>query len=281
MVEINPYAQPQQNTPRPSTIVDVIAETKRIVDAAARSNPLRNAIIDDGVVRWRGNYTDATTGDRSYYVRIGELDDVEQDPVLGKPQRGFSIRRDDPSGSIAFQVADWDANWRPGGPLRQRVRMYDRNGKPIFEEGLNGGLAWPWTSVCLYSMSDTTRPYTIATTTTAWQLVAFAEVYAHGPIVEAMGQILMGLNYSMDLRLSVGAFLTPGGSETIQTGTIASGTGAGSWYLSLDTAQSALWANNLGRYRIYVEARLTNANGNPTGPDLNAFLRPNWSGIAA
>lgn len=148
MADIDPYGLDQQYTPRGSNIVDAIAETKRITEAALRANPLRNARIDDGLMQWRGNYAGGVANSGAY-LWLGEFS--PSDNVLKKPQRGFILTRDDPNHTAALWMYDPDAGSRgPGNPLRQRVIMRDADNKSMLVEGRQGGLEWPWFPIPMY-----------------------------------------------------------------------------------------------------------------------------------
>lgn len=147
MGDIDPYAQLQEYTPRSTNIVDAIAETKRITEAALRSNPLRNAIIDDGLMKWRGNYAGGLNG---AFLWIGEF--FPRDGLLNKPQRGFLLTRDDPKHARVLWVYDDQAEaTNPiDKPLRQQMTMHDADDAPILRESRKGGVQFPWSHIPLY-----------------------------------------------------------------------------------------------------------------------------------
>lgn len=142
MGDVNPYGQTQQYTPRSTDIVDAVAESKRVVDAALRSNPLRNAKIDDGLMQWRGNYAGGVSNSGTY-LWIGEF--YPLDNVMNKPQRGFLLSRDDPSHARVLWMYDPYANQTNpvNTPLRQLMSMHDADDNPIMRESRTGGLAFP------------------------------------------------------------------------------------------------------------------------------------------
>lgn len=145
MVDIDVYGQTQQYTPRQTDIVDAIAETRRITEAAMRSNPLRNAYIDDGLMKWHGNYAGGPLG--GAFLWIGEF--RPNDQILNKPQRGFILSRDDSSHSTALWL--YDPFPSTTKPLRQLLAMRDADNKNIMIEGRDGGTAFPWAPIPLYS----------------------------------------------------------------------------------------------------------------------------------
>lgn len=151
MADIDPFSQIQQYTPRQSDLVDAVAESRRAIDAAIRSNPLRNAVIDDGLMRWRGNYTG---GINASYLWIGEIFPV--DAVLGKMQRAFVLSRDDNVRARALWMYDpFAESANPvSQPLRQLVSMHDADNYPMVVEGRYGGLRFPHTQIALYPVRN-------------------------------------------------------------------------------------------------------------------------------
>ncbi|MCG3756684.1 hypothetical protein [Amycolatopsis sp. Poz14] len=258
-MDVDPYAQLQTLTPRGASIVDPIADAKRVIDAAVRTNPLRNAVVDEGVVRWRGAYN--SLGRDSYFVKIGEQDDAPRDPVRNAPQRGFSVRRDDPTGSEAIRVYDHTAEQHPSGPLRQKVAIFDYLGNRIVQEGELGGLTAPQMAVVLYSLTDN---FTASATVSGWQTVAGGETYKNGHVVTARGRVYCPYAYTTQARLVVSG--TPAfGSLITQFSAPVTFTGPAYQYdLTIDTSLSDLWAQALIRYNVFVDVQITNANGNPT-----------------
>lgn len=153
MADIDPYGQIQQYTPRVTTIVDAIAENKRVTEAAIRSNPLRNARVDDGLMVWRGNYA-GQGGINDSYLWIGEV--YPADGVLDKPQRGVFITRDDPKHARAFWMYDPGAEEANpvNRPLRQVVMIHDADDRPLMTEAYGGGAQFPYGQVPLYGTRD-------------------------------------------------------------------------------------------------------------------------------
>src|ERR1700742_3783786 len=147
MVDVDPYAQLQQLTPRPSNLVNAIDETRRALDASIRSNPLLNATVDSGLMIWRGNYA-GLGGINDSFLWIGEV--TPQDVFLNKRQRGFFVTRDDPRHAPAFWV--YDPAPSPSG-LRQMVHISDSDGATILDEARGGGTRFPFGQVNLYPAS--------------------------------------------------------------------------------------------------------------------------------
>jgi hypothetical protein len=147
MGDVNPRAQAQQYTPRQTSIVDAVAETKRVVEASLRANPLKNAVVDSGLMRFRGNYG-------IDFLWIGEF--YPKDPILDKPQRAVLIRRDDHIGADVLAYWDWYPD--PARPLRQKMRMRDASNRPILEEGGSGGLQFPRNNIVCYPVAGAWLP---------------------------------------------------------------------------------------------------------------------------
>lgn len=145
MVDINPAETISKYTPRATTIVDAVAETKRIADQQMRSNPLKNARIDSGLTRWVGNYDGDLVWIGEFLPYDANLTDAYGNP---KPQRGVSIVRDDPQHSSAFVMYDW--NPQPGVPLRQKIAMHDADGRRLLVEGDFGGRNYPDKAIPMY-----------------------------------------------------------------------------------------------------------------------------------
>jgi hypothetical protein len=173
LADIDPTSQIQQYTPRQEDLVDAVAESRRIIDAQIRSNPLRNAVIDDGLMRWRGNYTVGTSGS---FLWIGEV--TPRDNVLNKNQRGFILSRDDPKGARVLYMYDpFASTSNPSTqPLRQLFSMNDADDNKMFHEALGGGALFPWSQIALYPVR--TKFTTIAGFT--------------GPFLEAQNQTTTG-----------------------------------------------------------------------------------------
>lgn len=145
MVDIDPTVSVAKYAPRNTTLVDAVAEAKRIADQSLRSNPLENARISGGLTKWVGNYGgslvwigEITPNDRNLFDNYGN----------NKKQRGFVLQRDDPGQHFAITM--YDASPSEGVPLRQRLWMYDVNGKNIYRESESGGLNFPDRPIVMY-----------------------------------------------------------------------------------------------------------------------------------
>lgn len=153
VVDVNPKALQSPYTPRESTLVDAVAESRRIADQAMRNNPLVNAVIDRGLTRFRGNYGDDFIWFGEFFPADKNLTDDFGDPM---PQRGISITRDDPTHNQVFALYDFDQ--QDGEQLRQRIYMRDADGKALMLEGFNGGRAFPDTPIVMYQRESFESP---------------------------------------------------------------------------------------------------------------------------
>jgi hypothetical protein len=207
MVDVNPKELQGPYMPRESTIVDAVAESRRIADQVMRNNPLVDAVVDRGLTRFRGNYG-------ADYAWFGEFSPVDRNLTddFGHelPQRGIVFWRDDPSHNQVFALYDFDP--RAGEPLRQRWYMHDADGKMIFAEGFNGGRAFPDTSIVMYQRESFENP---AATWTSDRVVYSGEGNLTGTRIEFTGAYTVSdgsSNINNYLRVS-------GGGVTITTST--------------------------------------------------------------
>lgn len=207
MVDVNPRELTAPYAPRESTLVDAVAETRRIADQVMRNNPLVDAVIDRGLTRFRGNYG-------SDFAWFGEFFPPDRNLVddFGEqqPQRGISFVRDDPSHAPAFAMYDFDP--RTGEPLRQRIYLHDADGKLFLAEGFNGGRAWPDTPIVMYQRESFENP---AATWTSDRTVFSGEGHLTGTRVDFSGAYTVTVgtdSISNYLRIS-------GGGVTINTPT--------------------------------------------------------------
>lgn len=153
-------SSPQQYTPRPPSALDVLQAAKRTADAILRSNPLTNAVVSQGLMRWIGNHTDVN-GDKINLLWIGDF--LPPDPTMGgEPQRGVVLWRDDSAGAayndgvLAFALYDHD----PGGGglgLRQTLHLRSIDNNQLLSEARNGGLQFPHATIPMYEGAVTDR----------------------------------------------------------------------------------------------------------------------------
>lgn len=149
----------EQYTPRNISALDALAAAKRTADQILRSNPLTNAVISHGLMKWIGNHVDVN-GDKINFLWIGDF--FPADTTMGGiPQKGIVMWRDDSTGSavndgrLAFALYDHD----PGGGglgLRQTIHMDSLDGKAILSESRLGGQQFPHLNIPMgFSGTDT------------------------------------------------------------------------------------------------------------------------------
>lgn len=146
----NPYA------PRDQSAVDTIQYVRRAIDEMARSNPLQNAVVSSGLIKWIGNYTNLTNPDKINFLWIGEF--LPGDPAMGgRPQRGFSLVRDDSRQGVSA-LAMFDPSPNLGGSgLRQVLIMTSGDGKRLFEESRDGGQRFPEDNLWMGPLGDSAQ----------------------------------------------------------------------------------------------------------------------------
>jgi hypothetical protein len=127
-----------QFTPYPPSMADNIAYAQSLADSIMRNNPLVNAVIPSGLMKWYGNYQNPD-GSQVNFLWIGEF--FPADPNMGgKPQKGFSLVRDDGSRMSAINLFDK----APGTPLTQTLTVTSYDGQPLLDESRNtGGQSFP------------------------------------------------------------------------------------------------------------------------------------------
>lgn len=127
-----------QFTPYPPSMIDNLQYTQQLADAIMRNNPLVNAVVPYGLMKWYGNYTDVD-GSPVNFLWIGEF--LPSDPNMGgKAQKGFSLVRDDSTHSSA--IAMYDRN--PATPLRQTLTVSSWDNQPMLSESRSqGGISFP------------------------------------------------------------------------------------------------------------------------------------------
>jgi hypothetical protein len=141
---------PDIYAPRDASAADVLAQTRNVVDAILRNNPLVNAVVPRGLAKWIGNYTDGT-GSKINFLWIGEF--LPADPYMGgAPQRGFSLVRDDSQGGVSA-IALFDGTPGAGPGLRQTLTLTSGDGSPLLTEARNGGRGWPFEQIAMNQRS--------------------------------------------------------------------------------------------------------------------------------
>lgn len=146
----NPYA------PRDQSAVDIMQYARRAIDEMARSNPLQNAVVSLGLIRWIGNYTNSGNPDKINFLWIGEF--FPGDPDMGgRAQRGFSLVRDDSRGGRSA-IAMYDPSPDAGNSgLRQVLIFSSGDGQRMFEESRDGGQRYPEEHQWMGPIGDSTQ----------------------------------------------------------------------------------------------------------------------------
>lgn len=159
----NPYA------PRDQSIVDVVAYARRAIDEMSRSNPLQNAVVSSGLIRWLGNYTNSGNPDKINFLWIGGF--FPADPNMGgAAQRGLSLVRDDARGGIsALAMYDPSPNFAGTG-LRQVLIMTSGDGRRLMEESRDGGQRWPQENIWVGGIGSNAQVW-VGTTASAFGTV--------------------------------------------------------------------------------------------------------------
>jgi len=127
-----------QSTPFPPSVVDAVLYAGNLADQIMRNNPLVNAIVPRGLMKWYGNYQNPD-GSKVNFLWIGEF--LPADPNMGNvAQKGFSLVRDDQTHSSAINLYDKS----PGTPLKQTLTIGSYDGQPMLDESRNqGGWSFP------------------------------------------------------------------------------------------------------------------------------------------
>jgi hypothetical protein len=135
-------APTQFYAPRDPDFIDTIGYTQRVVDQILRNNPLTDAVVSEGLIKWIGNYTNAGNPDKINFVWIGEFFPADTNLPGSPPQRGISMVRDDSRGGIsAFAI--YDDNPGGGGGLKQTIHMTSGDNDALAMEHRDGGWRWP------------------------------------------------------------------------------------------------------------------------------------------
>lgn len=131
---------PSFYAPKPPSYLDTIGYTQRVVDSMLRNNPLHNAAVESGLMKWFGNYVDPG-GDPRNYLWIGEFLPADTNLPGDPPQRGISMVRDDSRGTAAFNL--YDPVPSVGDGLKQRLFFGGGDNEALFIESRQGGWRFP------------------------------------------------------------------------------------------------------------------------------------------
>lgn len=175
----------QQYTPRDFTALDILGAAKRTADAILRTNPLTNAIISHGLMKWIGNHTKTASSDKIEFLWIGDF--FPPDSTMGGiPQKGVVMFRDDSSGGqYSWALYDHD----PGGDslgLRQTIHLQSGDGRRMYTEARHGGLLWPQSDIYMgVTSNDITQWASCSVGAASFQTVAEGRVSVVGNHVVA------------------------------------------------------------------------------------------------
>jgi len=134
-------AEPEYYAPRVPTLVDTVSYTNRLVDQILRTNPLTDASVSTGLIRWLGNYHNGD-GSNVNFLWIGAFNPADTNLPGNPPQRGFSLVRDDSRGGVSA-IALFDANPGASPGLKQTLFFTSGDGKRLMEESRDGGQRYP------------------------------------------------------------------------------------------------------------------------------------------
>lgn len=139
---------PEQYTPRDLSALDALLAAKRTADAILRNNPLTDAVVSHGLMKWIGNHANIFGSGNVNFFWVGEF--LPADPTMGgRPQCGVAMWRDDSTGgTLAFALYDHN----PGGDglgLRQTLHFDGGDGKQLWQEARNGGQRWPQVNIAM------------------------------------------------------------------------------------------------------------------------------------
>lgn len=140
---------PSYYTPRTPSALDTVGYTQRVVDAILRNNPLHNAAVDSGLMKWFGNYQDEE-GDTINYLWIGEFFPADSNLPGSPPQKGISMIRDDSRGGMAA-FALYDHAPATGDGLRQTIHVGSGDSHRLYHEHRDGGVEWPRRNISMYA----------------------------------------------------------------------------------------------------------------------------------
>lgn len=157
---------PQQYSPRSPDFLDTVAYTANLVDKILRNNPLTDAVISQGLMKWIGNYNDGS-GNLINPLWIGEF--LPADPNLpgSPPQKGFSLVRDDSRGGKSA-IALYDATPGASAGLKQTLFIYSGDGQRMMVESRDGGQQWPEENVWMGALGSDVSKWPGTTSTASF-----------------------------------------------------------------------------------------------------------------
>jgi hypothetical protein len=113
-----------------------------------RNNPLHNAAVDSGLMKWFGNYQKSDGTGKIAYLWIGEFLPRDVNLDGDPPQKGIVMFRDDSRGATdEFAFALYDHSPSVPGGLKQTIHWNSGDGQQLFRESRDGGQSWPWQNI--------------------------------------------------------------------------------------------------------------------------------------
>lgn len=237
-----------QTTPYSPSALDTVLYAQNLADSIMRNNPLVNAIVPKGLMKWYGNYQNPD-GSPVNFLWIGEF--LPADPnMAGRPQKGFSLVRDDSTHSSAIAMLDGN----PGTPLKQTLTLSSYDGKPMLSESRNtGGISFPRNYFAMWpnSLQLPAWPQVFTGSRNLWG----GQVSATGHIVGVTMQIVTdaGVSGTCQMRIDDG-----NGNGTLLGSVHSVGGSANStFYEEIDITS----LRGLKSINVYVDASQTAGTG--------------------
>lgn len=158
--------------PQDPNMVDILRYVQNVVEKTLRNNPLKNAAITSGLMKWYGNYDNSTPGTgKVNFLWIGEFNPADTNLPGNPGQRGFSLVRDDSRGGVTA-INLYDPFPAGGGGLKQRLSIGSGDGQRLLEEARDGGQRWPEQNIAMGPWGSSTLDWagtTDATFGTIWE----------------------------------------------------------------------------------------------------------------
>lgn len=212
-----------QTTPYPPSAMDNILYAQTLADSIMRNNPLVNAIVPKGLMKWYGNYQNPD-GSPVNFLWIGEF--LPADPNLGnRPQKGFSLVRDDSTHSSAISLYDKS----PGTPLKQTLTLFSYDNAALLDESRNqGGWSFPRINFALQPASLNLPAWPLINSGSRDIMWGQVSAVGHNISAQLWGITDAGVSATYTLRADDGAghvvtgppHALPGGSNTAWVDTL-------------------------------------------------------------
>lgn len=152
----------EYTTPREPDAIDVLHYTREVVERILRNNPLTDAVVSRGLIKFYGNYVSGGGPDKINFLWIGEFFPGDPNIAGTPPQRGFSLVRDDSRGGVSA-IAMYDAfpDATPG--LKQCLFFTSGDGFRLMHESRDGGQQWPQELVPMGALGSSTAEWPFVT----------------------------------------------------------------------------------------------------------------------